>query len=115
MEQSCPLFFLRLLTCFKQREERSIMFINGTGKLVSAMALISLLCLQSAGHAQERDRNRDSAQPTTRIEPGTLMAVRTNNSIDVERGDNRVYAGIVDQDVPGDNGRLAIPRGSRAG
>ena len=39
--------------------------------------------------------------------------VRTNSSIDVERFDNRVYYGMVDQDVRGRNGRLAIPRGSR--
>src|SRR5947199_4133892 len=43
-----------------------------------------------------------------------MIAVRTNESIDVERRDNRVYTGIVDQDVRGDNGRLAIPRGSNA-
>jgi len=40
--------------------------------------------------------------------------VRPNESIDVERKDNRVYYGIVDQDVRGDDGRLAIPRGSQA-
>ena len=49
----------------------------------------------------------------TRLEPGTLIAVRTNEGIDADKGDNRVYTGIVDQDVRGDNGRLAIPRGSR--
>jgi hypothetical protein len=37
-----------------------------------------------------------------------------NEAIDVERKDNRVYYGIVDQDVRGDNNRIAIPRGSRA-
>jgi hypothetical protein len=40
--------------------------------------------------------------------------VRNNESIDVERKDNQVYYGTVDQDVRGENGRLAIPRGSRA-
>jgi hypothetical protein len=48
----------------------------------------------------------------TRIEPGTMIAVRTNETIDVDRKDNRVYTGTVDQDVRGENGRLAIPRGS---
>jgi len=38
--------------------------------------------------------------------------VRTNDTINVERRDNRVYTGTVDQDVRGDNGHLAIPRGS---
>jgi hypothetical protein len=40
--------------------------------------------------------------------------VRTQDWINVERRDNRVYTGIVDQDVRGENGRLAIPRGSTA-
>lgn len=38
--------------------------------------------------------------------------MRTNEAIDVRKGDNRVYTGTVDQDVRGDDGRLAIPRGS---
>jgi hypothetical protein len=36
----------------------------------------------------------------------------TKEAIDVRKGDYRVYIGIVDQDVRGDDGRLAIPRGS---
>jgi hypothetical protein len=67
--------------------------------------------------AQDRDRMTDREQPTnrlTRLERGTVIPVRTNEAIDVERRDNRVYPGIVDQDVRGDNGRLAIPRGSQA-
>jgi hypothetical protein len=41
-----------------------------------------------------------------------MVAVRPSESIDVDRKDYRVYRGTVDQDVRGDNGRLAIPRGS---
>jgi hypothetical protein len=48
----------------------------------------------------------------TTIEPGTLLAARTNQSIDADKRDYQVYTGIVDQDVRGDNDRLAIPRGS---
>jgi hypothetical protein len=44
--------------------------------------------------------------------PGTVSPVRTNEAIDVDKGDYRVYRGIVDQDVRGNDGRLAIPRGS---
>jgi len=46
------------------------------------------------------------------LEPGTVIPVRTNQAIDVERRDNQVYSGIVDQDVRGVNGRVAIPRGA---
>jgi hypothetical protein len=41
------------------------------------------------------------------------IPVRVNDAIDVERRDNRVYTGTVDRDIRGDNGRLAIPRGSQ--
>jgi len=81
-----------------------------------AVLLLSLGLLPSAS-AQDRDRfgNRDQYRDRfTRLEPGTVVAVRTQDWINVERRDNRVYTGIVDQDVRGENGRLAIPRGSTA-
>jgi outer membrane lipoprotein SlyB len=63
---------------------------------------------------RDDDRYWDSQNNRyTQLAPGTVISVRPNESIDVERKDNRVYAGIVDQDVRGSNGRLAIPRGSR--
>jgi hypothetical protein len=68
------------------------------------------LGLSTSAAAQDRDRDRDRG--STRLEQGTVIPVRTNDSIDVERNDNRVYGGIVDADVRGTDGRLAIPRGS---
>ena len=83
-----------------------------------AIAMVFLGSLVSSAIAQDRDRDRDrydrDREHLTRLEPGTIIAVRNNESIDVERKDNRVYRGIVDQDVRGENGRLAIPRGSEA-
>jgi hypothetical protein len=83
------------------------------GCLLGGAAIILGLCAPFAG-AQDRDRDRDrmDRDRVTRIEPGTAIAVRTNQTIDVEHRDNRVYTGIVDQDVRGENGRMAIPRGS---
>jgi hypothetical protein len=52
--------------------------------------------------------------PLTRLLPGMAINVRTNEPIDTRGIDYRVFTGIVDQDVRGDNGRLAIPRGSTA-
>src|SRR5690349_11613393 len=75
----------------------------------------SLLCLSSASFAQyDRDPNRppDPNDGVSRLVPGTVIPVRTNEAIDVRKGDYRVYSGIVDQDVRGDDGRLAIRRGS---
>jgi|SRR5579872_1764170 len=71
------------------------------------------LCATTLAPAQDRDRDRDQDRNRmTRLEPGTVIPVRTNEAIDVERRDNRVYRGIVDQDVRGTNGRVAIPRGA---
>ena len=52
--------------------------------------------------------------PVAQLFPGTMITVRPTEAIDVERKDNRIYNAVVDQDVQGDNGRLAIPRGSTA-
>src|SRR5947209_2336824 len=83
---------------------------NAAIRSVSTLGVISALCLAPLGFSQDRDRDRDRVTTLTR---GTVIPVRTNEAIDVERSDNRVYTGITDQDVRGDDGRLAIPRGSR--
>ncbi|HTM50985.1 MAG TPA: hypothetical protein VL285_19950 [Bryobacteraceae bacterium] len=83
-------------------------------KLLSGVGLAGALLILPAV-AQNRDRGRYADQDRgayTRIEPGTLIPVRTNETIDTDQRDNRIYRGIVDQDVRGDNGRLAIPRGA---
>ena len=76
---------------------------------------VSVLCLSSVAWGQDRaqyqDRDRDRDRITTLV-PGTVIPVRTNEAIDVNKGDYRVYRGSVDQDVRGDDGRLAIRRGA---
>jgi len=57
------------------------------------------------------DQNRNIF---TRLERGMTIRVRTTQGIDAARTDYRVYTGVVDEEVRGDNGRLAIPRGSTA-
>jgi hypothetical protein len=85
-----------------------------------SLALFTGLSVLVGAWAQDRDRTRSSDRDWdrehsrfTRLSRGTIIAVRPNESIDVERKDNRVYYGVVDQDVRGNNGQLAIPRGSR--
>src|SRR5580658_4069064 len=46
------------------------------------------------------------------IDPGTLVVVRTQEWIDTHRHEARTYRATVDRDVIGDNGVIAIPRGS---
>jgi len=81
----------------------------------AGLFVTSALCLSSLAFGQDRNRDvyrgRDRDRITTLV-PGTVIPVRTNEAIDVNKGDYRVYTGIVDQDVRGDDGHLAIPRGS---
>jgi hypothetical protein len=88
-----------------------------SSSVVSGSAMLIALCLLPIASAQDRDRFRDPSPNRdliTRLEPGTIIPVRTNEPINVRRRDNRIYTGIMDRDVRGNNGRLAIPRGSRA-
>jgi hypothetical protein len=73
-------------------------------RLIAAVAFLAAVGLPRAGATQVRD--------VTRIESGTLVSVRTSESIDERAVDGRVYAGVVDQDVTDQSGRTVIPQGS---
>jgi hypothetical protein len=79
------------------------MHASGTGVVV-ALALCSAIAVS----AQDRGRG----ERFTKLDPGTVIAVRIHEPINSARIDYRVYNATVDQDVRSDNGRLAIPRGS---
>ena len=77
-------------------------------RTAAGIAAIVAMCTTPIVSAQGRwDR-----EWVTRLDPGTLVSVRTNDTIDSSRVDYEVFTGTVDRDVHGDNGRLAIPRGS---
>jgi hypothetical protein len=83
-----------------------------------AATLAMLPCVQPV--AAQDFTARDFWSPRNgrlaRLEPGTYITVRTTQTIDSNRSDGRVYAGIVNEDVWDDYRRLAlpaIPRGSR--
>ena len=88
---------------------------------VAGSVLAMVLCVSTLATAQDRDRDRNQDRDRDRdrhddrmttLSRGTVIPVRTREAIDVERRDNRVFSGVVDQDVRGNDGRLAIPRGS---
>jgi hypothetical protein len=88
---------------------------GGHLRRIGGFFAVSVLCLSSVAWGQDRDRYPDrdrGGDRITRLVPGTVIPIRTNEAIDVNKGDYRVYTGIVDQDVRGDDGRLAIRRGS---
>lgn len=82
------------------------------GGLVAVLALANAPAVFGQDRDRDYDRGRDY-QRVSRVEPGATVPVRVSQSIDVDKGDNRVYNGTVDQDVYGDNGSLVIPRGSQ--
>jgi hypothetical protein len=105
---------------FPNREETIMTMLRYIGTLaVSGVMLAAGLSAQDRD--RDRDRDRDSGRywdsqnrRFTELLPGTEITVRPSEAIDVERKDYRVYTGIVDRDVRGGNGQLAIPRGSTA-
>src|SRR5579864_2821861 len=86
---------------------------------IGVLAISAALCLGSsalvfAQPGQERqqrneDRDRDFG---ARLDRGTVIGVRTNESIDADRSGDRIYTATVDRDVRTENDRIAIPRGS---
>jgi hypothetical protein len=84
-------------------------------KVAAGLAVFALTIAPVLAQDQDRDRDWDAQQGKyTRISPGTVVPIRMNQTIDVDRSDNRVYYGTVDQEVRGENGRIAIPRGAKA-
>src|SRR6185295_18756094 len=53
-----------------------------------------------------------AAQGVGRIDAGTNIMVRTNESIDADESDGAVYTGTVAEDVTTRAGNIIIPRGS---
>lgn len=75
------------------------------------LVLAAGLCVLPLMGQNDADRYRDQDRGT-RLEPGMVIPVRTIDPINVNRSDRRVYHAVVARDVRGDNGQLAIPRGS---
>jgi hypothetical protein len=72
-------------------------------RVAGGLLVFLALSFSSLVGGQDRDRDRDDRNRdhdrVRTLDPGTVIPVRTNESIDVDKGDNRVYTGIVDQDV----------------
>jgi hypothetical protein len=78
----------------------------------TSIAIVAVLALCASSMLFAQGRYWDGQRFTT-LQPGMSIPVRLTEPIDTARADDyRVYRGAVDQDVFGDNGRLAIPRGA---
>src|SRR5437762_11613845 len=77
-------------------------FIHTSLILTLSLAMIGLIPFAGAA----------APQTGGTIDAGTTIQVRTNEQINTDTSDGRVYTGVVDQQVTSTNGRLAIPKGS---
>jgi hypothetical protein len=84
------------------------MHMQRSSTIAGAIALALALGVSSSSTVTAQNRSGDF----TRLQPGMNIRVRTNEAIDSARTDYRVYTGIVDEDVAGDDGRVGIPQGS---
>lgn len=79
--------------------------------MIRGIALMLALGVSApVGFAQDRGRG----ERFTKLEPGMTINVKMEDQIGGQRADYRVYSGVVEREVRGGNGRLAIPRGSTA-
>jgi hypothetical protein len=56
--------------------------------------------------------DRYPSDPISQVAPGTNLPVRTNENIETRSRDGRVYYGRIVEDIRGNDGQVAIPRGS---
>ena len=67
--------------------------------------MVWMLAITANGTAQV-------SRGTQTVDAGTVINVRTNDSIKTNDSDGQVYSATVEEDVIGRNGAVAIPRGS---
>jgi hypothetical protein len=72
-------------------------------------AALWALCFASSAGAQGIYRSSGAAGT---IDAGTAITIRTNENIDANNSDGRIFSGVVAQDVMNRNGNIAIPKGS---
>jgi outer membrane lipoprotein SlyB len=85
--------------------------------LIGAFCATQMIQAQNSNDRYDRNGRYDASSRLAQIDPGTLISVRTRQSIDARKQDGHVFPGVVDSDVWDDSRRLAIPaipRGSAA-
>src|SRR5215469_3905803 len=76
---------------------------------VFAGILFCATFLVSTASTEQRRFRRVEVVPA-----GTTIDVRTTEGIDTRRSDGRVFHGVVDRDVTGNDGSIVIPQGADA-
>jgi hypothetical protein len=87
------------------------------GSVLIAASFVTQIVQAQNFDNRYRNGRYDAYSKLAQIDPGTLISVRTRQSIDANRQDGRVFPAVVDSDVWDDSRRLAvpaIPRGSAA-
>jgi hypothetical protein len=76
---------------------------------VFAGILFCTTCLVSTASTEQRRFRTVEVVPA-----GTTIDVRTTEAIDARSSDGRVFHGVVDQDVIGNDGSIVVPQGADA-
>ena len=96
----------------RNHRRRVFRVLTTSNAIASIVVLAGSLAFTHVGRAQDRERRPSDV--VKRIEPGTLITVRADEPIETRSRDGRVFTGVVEQGVPDQRDRLAIPRGSKA-
>lgn len=81
---------------------------------------LAALCLPGAMFGQDRwDHNWDhdwdhDQRRVERLDVGRTIPIRMTDTVDTQVSGQRIYHGVVAQDIMDDNGRVAIPQGAPA-
>src|SRR5438132_2211168 len=76
------------------------------------LMIVVLLTLARAAHGQAQPRESGDGTAPTQIDAGVLLAVRTEERIETDRSDGRIFYGIIDQDAIGGDSRVIVSHGS---
>jgi|SRR5579862_4088326 hypothetical protein len=86
--------------------------IHRTIRFMGTAAAALALCVPVTAQDPKRDNLDLERGRITMIAAGTTVMVRTQESIDAAARDNRIYKGVIEQDVRDQKDHIAIPRGS---
>jgi hypothetical protein len=99
-------------------DDRNFKTVRLIGTLSGTLAVALALCVPTAiAQDPKRDDLDLERGRITMIAAGTTVLVRVKEGIDVasigvQTGNDRIYRGVVEQDVRDQKGHIAIPRGS---
>src|SRR5712675_1986920 len=79
------------------------------GSVLIAASFVTQIVQAQNFDDRYRNGRYDAYSKLAQIDPGTLISIRTRQSIDARKQDGRIFPAVVESDVWDDSRRLAIP------